>query len=72
MLVTIDLAAPLQQQHETEISGERITFASGGVVKSERRMDTKGRLVPRKNVPSHEVLLGDEHRRSANAACSDP
>ena len=45
MLVTIDLAAPLQQQLETETSGERTTFSSGSVVEGERRLDTKGRVV---------------------------
>ena len=72
MLVTIDIAAPLQQQLETETSGERTTLASGSVVESERWLDTKGCMVQGKDVPSHEVLLGDEYRRSANATCSDP
>ena len=45
MLITIDIAAPPQQQLETEISGERTTFASGSVVEGERRLDTKGRMV---------------------------
>jgi len=45
MLVTIDIAAPLRQQLETETSGAPTTFAPGSVVEGKPRLNTRGQGV---------------------------